>query len=231
MNIDKQIEFDKVKEMWDDLAITDRAKERIREVTLCFSENELRKQLRDTTDARRLMEKRGMPPLQNISEIREVLLIAEKGDCLTPYQLERVERVLVAIKRLKDYLEKGKIDNNSLAYYDENLELVSELREEICSKIRNGVVDDYASKALGQIRNQIIKCEEQMKQKAEQVLRSHQDCMADHYCTFRNGRICLPVKKECKLKISGSIIDKSATGSTLIVCDRRKYTRNCNNRS
>ncbi len=217
MNIERQIEFDKIKEIWADLAITDWAKEKIREVSLFFSENELRKQLRDTTDARNLIEKMGTPPLQNISEIKDILLIAEKGDCLTPYQLERVEKALVVIKRLKDYLEKGKMYNNSLTYYDENLDSISELREEICSKIRNGVVDDYASKELGQIRNQIIKCEEQMKQKAEQIMRSYKECMADNYCTFRNGRICLPVKKEYKLRISGSIIDKSATGSTLFI--------------
>ena len=217
MNIERQIEFDKVKKIWADLAITDWAKEKIREVSLYFSENELRKQLRDTTDARSLIEKLGTPPLQNISEIKDILLIAEKGDCLTPYQLERVEKVLVAVKRLKDYLARGKQFNNSLAYYDENLDSISELREEICSKIRNGIVDDYASKELGQIRNQIIKCEEQMKQKAEQIMRSHKDCMADNYCTFRNGRICLPVKKEYKLKISGSVIDKSSTGSTLFI--------------
>ena len=217
MNIERQIEFDKVKDIWTDLAITDWAKERIREVTLYFSETELKKQLRDTTDARFLIEKLGTPPLQNITEIKEVLMIVEKGECLIPYQLERVEKVLVAIKRLKDYLARGKAYGNSLAYYDENLDLLSELHEEICSKIRNGAVDDYASKELEQIRKQIIKCEEQMKQKAEQILRSNKECMADNYCTFRNGRICLPVKKDCKLKISGSIIDKSSTGSTLFI--------------
>ena len=103
---ERQIEFDKVKEIWSGLAITDRAKERIREASLFFSESELQKQLKDTTDARVLIEKLGTPPLQNISEIKEVLVIAEKGDCLTPYQLERVEAVLVATKRLKDYLER-----------------------------------------------------------------------------------------------------------------------------
>ena len=217
MNIDRQIEFDKVKEMWTDLAITDWAKEQIKEVSICLSENGLRKQLRDTTDARNLMEKIGTPPLQNISEIKDILLIAEKGDCLTPYQLERVEKVLVAIKRLKDYLERGKMYQNSLAYYEENLDSVTELREEICSKIRNGMVDDYASKELGQIRNQIIKCEDQMKLKAEQIMRSFKECMADSYCTVRNGRVCVPVKKEYKLKVSGSVIDKSSTGSTLFI--------------
>lgn len=217
MNIERQIEFDKVKEIWAELAITDWAKERIREAALYFSETELIKQLRDTTDARFLIEKLGMPPLQNMTEIKEALLIVEKGDCLTPYQLERVENVLVVIRRLKDYLARGKMYQNSLAYYDENLDELSELSREIAVKIRNGTVDDYASKELEQIRKQIVKCEEQMKQKAEQVLRANKECMADNYCTFRNGRICLPVKKDYKLKISGSVIDKSSTGNTLFI--------------
>ena len=217
MNIERQIEFDKVKEMWAELAVTDSAAERIREADVCFSEDELRKQLRDTSDARELIEKIGTPPLQNISEVKDVLLIAEKGECLSSYQLERVEKVLAAVRRLKDYLERGKMLQNSLAFYEENLDPVSELREEICGKIRNGAVDDYASRELGQIRNSIIHCEEQMKQKAEQLIRAHKDCMADNYYTLRNGRICLPVKKDCKLKITGSVIDKSATGSTLFI--------------
>ncbi len=216
-NIENQIEFDKLKDLWSTFAVTDQAKDRIRKVSVCLSETELRKHLKDTTDARVLIEKLGTPPLQNITEMNDILIAAQKGDCLTPYQLERVEIILVVIRRLKEYLRKGKMYPNSLAYYDENLDDIPELHEEICSKIRNGAVDDYASKELGQLRNQLIRCEEQMKQKAEQLLRSHKDCMTDSYCTYRNGRICLPVKREYKLKIAGSVIDKSSTGSTLFI--------------
>lgn len=56
MNIEKQIEFDKIKEMWINLATTECAKEKIREVSIYLNENELRKQLRDTTNSRNLME-------------------------------------------------------------------------------------------------------------------------------------------------------------------------------
>ena len=217
MNIEKQIEFDKIKEIWTKLAVTERAKERIGEVSFCLKETELRKQLRDTTDGRNLIEKLGTPPLQNLTEIKDILMTADKGDCLTPYQLERVETVLAVIRRLKDYLNRGKAYDNPLAYYEENLDAIEELREEIGRQIRGGAVDDYASKELGQIRNQIVKCEEQMKQKAEQIMRANKDSMADHYCTLRNGRVCIPVKRECRLKISGSVIDKSATGSTLFI--------------
>lgn len=217
MNIEKQIEFDKVKEMWAELAITDGAKECIENTTWCLSETELRKRLKDTTDAKELLEKLGTPPLQNITEIKEILEIAKKGDCLIPYQLERVEKVLIAIRRLKDYLERGKMYQNSLAYYEENLDDVSELREEISRVIRNDSVDDYASKELEQIRKEMIKCEEKMKQKADQVMRSNKAYMADSYATLRNGRICIPVKKEYRRKISGSVLDKSATGNTIFI--------------
>lgn len=84
---------------------------------------------------------------------------------------------MVAIKRLREYLERGKAYNNSLAFYDENLDPVDELREEISVKIRNNDVDDYAFKELLQIRKQIMKCEEDMRQKAGQILRNNKTCM------------------------------------------------------
>lgn len=86
MNIDKQIEFDKIKEMWKGLAVTDKAKEIIEETGCYLAESELRKQLRDTTNSRILIERSGTPPLQNVAEAKEILTIAGKGDCLTPYQ-------------------------------------------------------------------------------------------------------------------------------------------------
>lgn len=217
MNVEKQIEFDKIKEMWMRLATTLWAKDKIREKTVCLDEAALRKQLKDTTDSRDFLEKSGTPPLQNLSEIKEILTIAQTGDCLTPWQLERVENILVMISRLKKYLQGGKAYGNPLAYYEENLNASDELREEIGRQIRNGGVDDYASKELNRIRGQIIKCEEQMKQKADQIMRANKESMADHYSTNRNGRVCIPVKKEYRHKVPGSVIDKSSTGNTLFI--------------
>ena len=217
MNIEKQIEFDKIKALWTELAVTEYAKEKINSTTICLQETELRKRLRDTTDSREMVEKLGNPPLQNVTEIHEILKVAEKGDCLSPYQLERVHRVLVAVERLRDYLNRGRQFENHLAYYDENLPEEPELKEEIARQIRNEMVDDRASKNLLEIRTQIIRCEEQMKQKAEQIIRSNKECMADTYYTMRNGRVCVPVKKEYKFRVPGSTIDKSSTGSTFFI--------------
>ena len=217
MNLDKVLEFDKVKERWKELAVTEFAHEEIDEATYILSETELRKALKDTTDAKELIEKLGTPPLQNVAEIKEVMQAAGKDECLTPYQLERVGMILSAVRRLKDYLERGKAFQNSLAYYEENLDAVDDLREEIARQIRNERVDDYASKELSQLRMQITKKTEEMKQKAEQIMRANKDILADSFSTFRNGRVCVPVKKEYKHRLPGSVIDKSATGNTLFI--------------
>lgn len=217
MKIDTQIEFDKIKKLWKEQAVTEAAGEQIEAAGIILSELELRKQLRDTTNSKKLIEKLGTPPLQSLSELREIIALAGKGGCLTPYQLERVEKGLVAIRRLKEYLARGRQFENPLAYYEENLQVDEELREEISRQIRGGAVDDYASRELYQVRQKIVRCEEEMKQKAEQVMRTNKDCMADNFCTIRNGRVCVPVKKDCKLKISGSVVDKSATGSTFFI--------------
>ncbi len=217
MNTEQQIEFDRIKEIWAGLAVTGAAKEKIANAAIFLDELELNKNLRDTTNSRHMIENLGNPPLQDVTEIREILMEAGKGACLTPYQLERVEKVLVVVERLKDYLARGKLFENPLAYYDENLDELKDLREEICRQIRYEAVDDHATNVLYDVRTRIARAEEAVKQKAEQVIRNNKDCMADTFYTLRNGRVCVPVKKEYRFRIPGSVIDRSATGNTVFV--------------
>lgn len=217
MNTEQQIEFDKIKETWAQLAVTGAAKEEIANTSVILDEAELNVKLRETTNSRELMEKLGNPPLQDVTEVRKILTEAGKGACLTPYQLERVEKVLVAVERLKYYLAGGRQYENPLAYYDENLDGLNDLRENICRQIRCEEVDDRASNVLYDVRTRIIHAEENIKQKAEQVIRNNKDCMADTFYTLRNGRVCVPVKKEYRYRIDGTVLDKSATGNTVFI--------------
>lgn len=215
--IENQIEFNKVKEIWAGLAITKEAKDRIKYKWIILDESTLRAELKNTSDAKEMIEKLGNPPLQDVSEILEILEVASKGECLTPYRLERVQSILSCLERLSSYLNRGKQYNNSLAYYDETLFTYEELKEEIVRQIRPEQVDSHASKDLFDIRMKIEQLENEMIQKAESVIRTNGDYMADNFHTTRNGRICVPVKKEYRNKVQGSVIDKSSTGNTLFV--------------
>ena len=215
--IENQIEFNKVKEIWAGFAITKEAKDRIKEKWIVLDESTLRAELKNTSDAKEMIEKLGNPPLQDVSEILEILEIASKGECLTPYRLERVQSIRSCLERLSSYLNRGKQYNNSLAYYDETLFTYEELKEEIVRQIRPEQVDSHASKDLFDIRMKIEQLENEMIQKAESVIRTNGDYMADNFHTIRNGRICVPVKKEYRNKVQGSVIDKSSTGNTLFI--------------
>lgn len=217
MEIEKAIEFDKIREKWRTLALTEAAKKQIDQTGLILSEGELKAALRNTTEAVLLLQKCGTPPLVSLEGMEEWLAIADKGDCLTVSMLEEVEKALVAVKRLKDYLNDGKSQKVSLAYYEENLEPLEELREELHRQLRNGEVDDYATGTLKDLRAQIERVKNRMHEKADSVLRSNKDCMSDSFTTIRSGHLCIPVKKEYKYKIDGSVIDKSATGNTLFI--------------
>lgn len=217
VQIDKVLEFDKIKEKWIELALTEWAKEKIKDTVPSMSENELIARQRETSEARELLEKSGNPPLVSLSGIRECIQTAVKGDCLSISQLENIEKSLVAVMRLKNYLSRCKQWEISLAYYDENLDCLDNLKETISMQIRNGRIDDNASKDLKSFRDEIERNERCMREKVDAVIRANKESLSDNFSTLRNGHICIPVKKEYKYKIKGNVIDKSSTGGTLFI--------------
>lgn len=211
------LEFDKIKEIWQEMALTAWAKEKIKNIVPYMAESELLAKQRETTEARMLIEKGGNPPLVSLAGMKAWIAAAGKGDCLSPSQLEEIEAALVAVMRLKNYLNRCKQYDISLAYYEENLDCVENLKETIHVQIRNGMVDDGASKLLKSLRSEIDRTQDRMKEKADSIMRANKACMSDSFSTLRNGHLCIPVKKEYKFKIDGNVIDKSSTGNTLFI--------------
>ena len=211
------LEFEKIIQKLEESVYSDGAKEKVRNLAPMLKETEVKARLKETTEARLLIEKCGNPPLTDQEGIESYMEAAQRGECLSPEQLEKIAINLTAVRRLKDYLCRGKSYELSLPYYEENLDALDEVREELNDKIRGGRVDDYASKLLKSLREGIDRQEAKMREKADSVIRANKECMSDSFSTIRNGRICVPVKKEYKFRISGSVIDKSSTGNTLFI--------------
>lgn len=209
--------YEQIKEQWAEFAESESTKRRILEMEPILSEGELTKALRETTQARGLLDQTGLPTIPVTDEVREFVVRAAKGELLTAENIDHIGRFLFAVKRLKEYLERGKQLQISLAYYSDNLLELPELAEEIERAVRYGRVDDYASPWLKEVRREIQLLEEKIKAKAEMVLKSHKAYMADSFVVTRNARVCLPVKKEWKGKVAGTAVDQSATGATLFI--------------
>ena len=198
-------------------AATENAGNRIMEMVPILSETELRKQQRDTTQARAMIELAGTPPIPAMEHVEEYLQKAVRGDMLLPEQLEETGMFLSAVRRLKSYLLRGEEGRISLAFYNQNLAFPEELQEEIERCIRGGRVDDYASAYLKDIKKQIQILEEKVSERAERALKTNRQYLNDSFVVTRNGRFCIPVKKECRSMVPGSVVEQSSTGATLFI--------------
>ena len=71
------LEFNKIKEIWKGYAMTDGAKEAIEGAAPMLSESQVLARLRETTEARDMIQRSGQPPLVSLSGIREWMRLAE----------------------------------------------------------------------------------------------------------------------------------------------------------
>lgn len=211
------LEFNRILDKLEELALTDGAKEQIRNLTPELNEARVRKNLRDTTQARMILDRMGPPPAVAMNGLLAIFKSVMQESLLMPEELEFIGTMLTGVKRYKDYLNRCKYLQLSLAYYEENLNPSEDLAKELYESIRNKRVDDSASKYLRSIRQDIVRTEEKLRTKAETILRGNKKYFSDSYVTIRNGKVCLPVKKEYKPAVPGSVIDQSATGSTLFI--------------
>lgn len=211
------LEFDRIQAMLNEYVCTEGARQAIQAMAPILDEIKLTAALRETREAEILMENLGTPPMTAMDGIEEMTELAAIGGCLTAEQLENVGVSLTGVRRLKSYLERGKAYDLSLPYYNENLDAMDDLREEIVRTIRGGRIDDYASKLLKSLRSDIELTENKMREKADAVMRANKSAMSDSFSVMRSGHLCVPVKKADKFKIPGSVIAQSASGGTLFI--------------
>lgn len=217
MENERVLEFDVIKKQLKDYAFTQKAKEKIEALQPFLVQRDVVAALRETTEARTILDGMGNPPLTSLEGMHEIIEIAIQGGCLSVEQLEETDLMLTTVKRLKDFLKRCKQLELSIPYYEENLDSLEELRDEINRVIRNGRVDDYASKQLKDCRADMERLREKMHEKAEAVLRANKSVLSDSICVLRNGYLCIPVKREYKGKVEGRVVDTSSTGNTVFI--------------
>ncbi len=209
--------FEEIRKRLADCANTVPGKHLAATLTPYLAEDELRRNLRETTQARICLEKIGTPPIPLMEAMDEKIDAAVRGEMLTAEEIEAVGGFLTAVNRMKSYLEKGKEQQIGLAFYCDNLRIPEELSSEIANAVRGGRVDDYASGFLKEIRKELEIKQQEIKDRVERLLRTNKAYLTEAFVVTRNGRVCLPVRKECRAKIRGNVVDASSTGATLFV--------------
>ncbi|MBE6904931.1 MAG: DNA mismatch repair protein MutS [Ruminococcaceae bacterium] len=217
MNHYTTLEFDKILEKLTENALSETVKTRCLALKPSLNEAEVRRWMDETTQAKRMIEQIGTPPLSSMSELQKVIGLIAIEAMLTPDQITYVSSFLVSCRRMKAYLRKAEATDLKIAYYGGSINELAELENEIERCIRNGVVDDKASTQLGDIRRQIMITTDQMKAKLDALLRKNKAWFSEDFVSIRNGRYTLPVKREHKNDVAGAVIEISNTGGTCFI--------------
>lgn len=213
----KALEFNTILEMLCENAVSDNAKQRLSELKPYLSEREVVARMKDTTEARKILDQIGSAPLPSMKDIHMLVELAEKGAMLVPEQLTQVGLFITSCKRMKGFLKRAESLSVDIAGYGGSIHELSNLSAEIEITIRNNAIEDNASKELKEIRRKMERTNSEIKSKLESILRGKKEWFMDGYVSTRNGHFVLPVKREYKNMVSGSVLDISSSGSTYFI--------------
>ncbi len=213
----KTLEFDQILNMLSENALSDAAKTRCLALAPSLKQAEVRRWMDETTQARRILEQAGTPPLSPMVELQKVLSLVQADAMLLPEQLEQVLAFLTACRRLRAYLKRAESTESALAWYGTAIDPLEEIERELLRCIRSGALEDHASDALCDIRRRQLAATDQIKAKLEALLRKNKGWFSESFISVRGGRYTLPVKREHKNDVTGTVVERSNTGGTCFI--------------
>ncbi len=220
MNFNKAeetLEFNIILEKLNELSLTDGGSKKILALRPFLSESAVKSKLDETTNAKKVIDTLGSPPISAMKDIKSIIEKSEKGGMLTPSELENIGLFISSTVRMIKYLKKSEEISESISSFRHGFTDLEFILLEINNCIRNSKVDDNATPTLKNIRKKIESTSSNIKTKLESILNSKKKYLADSYIVTRGERNVLPVKKEYKSQVPGTVVDKSSTGSTLFI--------------
>lgn len=213
------LEFHKVKQELSNFALTEEGKAVLLNMMPSVNKRQIEMRLDEVTEAVRILEKSASVPIHGMDGVEKIMASLNKGVPLRPDGLTKLYIFLDTCKKLKKYMADKQFLAPRVSAYVYSIEDIPEVADEINRCIRNGRVDDYASRELLRIRKQLAIQEERLKDKVQSIVKSakYRSLLQEAIVSQRNGRYVIPVKKEYRGKVKGSVLDSSASGSTLYI--------------
>lgn len=213
------LEFDKIRLMLASLCPTHGAAEAA--MALCPDDRIeiIARKQRRTTDARRLLDAKGMPPFGSVVDMGDICERAVKGATLTPRELIDCGAGLRSARSLLDYIRANKLFDTALDEVFERLIPNRPLEDRIFrSIISEDMISDEASGTLADIRRKIRSSNAKIKETlAKYISGSYSKYLQENIVTQRSGRYVVPVKIEYRNEVKGLIHDTSSSGATVFV--------------
>lgn len=223
-NVKELLEFDKVLEFISKYAKSELGVVRCLEAKIFDDIDEIQQEINLTSEAKNLLNKFFIPPLNNIFDIKEFLILSESSITLAIDDLIKIAKVLKTSRKMYIYLNKHTPEVADLRQFLEKLYFNEVLENLIFDTFDENLnVKSTASAELKSLRNSLKDTENNLKSEINKLLNTSTflDNLQDTIWTTRDDRVVFQVKAECKNKISGIVHDVSNSGQTFFIEPRQ----------
>jgi DNA mismatch repair protein MutS2 len=176
----------------------------------------------ETSEAESILAVEGSGFLTSFPDVRQGVRKAEIGSVLSPRELLQIAQVLALVSSVKTRMNehKARTELRLIPALIESLKTQRILLDRIrrCIESEESLYD-HASPELANIRRQISRANDKVRERLNGYLHSPQKLkyLQEPIITMRNGRYVLPVKQENRSQIPGIVHDQSSSGATLFI--------------
>lgn len=214
-----RLDFEVIREQLMECANSSLGKKKIEKLTPSDRYDVVVHRQRLTTEAKAILAVQGSAPLHGISGIDQDLDRAKKEYILQPKELIAIADFLRGCRSMKKFMVEQSHLAPELSSYAMNLEVMKELEDEILETVEPQGVHPRATKELWRLNRAKESVETNIKMRLDSFLKRPEmaKLLQERFVSRRNGRFVVPVKAMNKSKFPGSVVDQSATGSTLFM--------------
>lgn len=213
----KRLEYDKIKEKLLSFTLSESGRALANAHKPSAVEAQVRAWLKETEEASNLLASGASVPLSSMEGMEPFIALLGKGKIYSEQELQSLSKWLGSVAQMKRYMESKRFLAPTISGYGDSMADCPELSQEIDRSIRYGVLTDQASASLGHIRRQIAVAEDRIERKLNSVLGKYKSALQESIVSKRNGHYVIPVKRESRKQVPGTVWDESASGQTLFV--------------
>jgi len=213
------LEFGKIKELLKEFAVSGLGRNLIDELVPATDRRIVIESVRETTEARAILDASGHVPLHGLSDVSGHLERISKGAVLEPQALTDLGDLLRGCRKITKFMDRFTDLAPVVARYAGAIIPYEDLEKQIDICIENGRVSNAASNRLAKIRVQIEILKGRIKDKMNSYINSdkYRNCLQETFVSFKDDRYCIAVKTSHRHLIDGAVVTSSGSGSTLFV--------------
>lgn len=214
----EQLEFDKVKQLFEGYLQTEQGQEELHKLEPMTEADRILRSFDEMSDMEQIFIEHhsfGMGSLRDVSESLRRLELEADVNISEIIEIKKVLQVSAEVKHFYNDLEN--VELTALNTLFDKLELLPSLQGSLQAINDGGFIENFASAELGRIRRQINHSESRVRQILQDILKKQADHLTETLLASRNGRAVLPVKNTYRNRISGVVHDISASGSTVYI--------------